>query len=217
MFSVSYHFDGLVQERRNFIANALELRLSCTNPSTFVADNMMTSSNGNIFRVTGHLCGEFTGPGDFPAHASDAGFWCFLWSVPEKWPSKQSLGRWFETRSRSLWRHRNESAKEWDTPCFANWPLSSRCVACMSQGQWSVQNNDILTHWPLGEVAVFSKYVIFKHFVASEQSVKLPSAKCRRKSLIQVMVWSRQANQTLPEPMSIQIYVAIWCQQTTMN
>ena len=27
---------------------------------------MTTSSNGNIFRVTGHLCGEFTGPGDFP-------------------------------------------------------------------------------------------------------------------------------------------------------
>ena len=26
---------------------------------------MMTSSNGNIFRVTGHLCGEFTG--EFPA------------------------------------------------------------------------------------------------------------------------------------------------------
>ena len=25
-------------------------------------DTMMTSSNGNIFRVTGHLCGEFTGP-----------------------------------------------------------------------------------------------------------------------------------------------------------
>ena len=27
------HFDGLVQERRNFIANALDLRLSCTNLS----------------------------------------------------------------------------------------------------------------------------------------------------------------------------------------
>ena len=26
-----------------------------------VSLNMMTSSNGNIFRVTGHLCGEFTG------------------------------------------------------------------------------------------------------------------------------------------------------------
>ena len=29
--------------------------------------NMMTSSNGKIFRVTGPLCGEFTGPGEFPA------------------------------------------------------------------------------------------------------------------------------------------------------
>ena len=29
--------------------------------------NMMTSSNGNIFRVTGPLCGEFTGAGEFPA------------------------------------------------------------------------------------------------------------------------------------------------------
>ena len=29
------HIDGLVQERRNSIANALELRLSCTNPSTY--------------------------------------------------------------------------------------------------------------------------------------------------------------------------------------
>ena len=31
--------------------------------------NMMTSSTGNIFRVTGHLCGEFTGPGEFPAQS----------------------------------------------------------------------------------------------------------------------------------------------------
>ena len=29
--------------------------------------DMMTSSNGNIFRVTGPLCGEFTGPGEIPA------------------------------------------------------------------------------------------------------------------------------------------------------
>ena len=27
---------------------------------------MMTSSNGNIFRVTGPLCGDFTDPGEFP-------------------------------------------------------------------------------------------------------------------------------------------------------
>ena len=45
---------------------------------------MMTSSNGNIFRVTGHLCGEFTGP-RWISHtkASDAELWCFLWSASE--------------------------------------------------------------------------------------------------------------------------------------
>ena len=33
---------------------------------TPVCNDMMTSSNENIFRVTGLLCGEFTGPGEFP-------------------------------------------------------------------------------------------------------------------------------------------------------
>ena len=45
---------------------------------------MMTSSNRNIFRVTGHLCGEFTAPRWIHrAKASDAELWCFLWSAPE--------------------------------------------------------------------------------------------------------------------------------------
>ena len=47
-------------------------------------DLMMTSSNGNIFRVTGHLCGEFTGHRWIPrTKASDAELWCFLWCAPE--------------------------------------------------------------------------------------------------------------------------------------
>ena len=32
------------------------------NMVNFLLTTIMTSSNGNIFRVTGHLCGEFTGP-----------------------------------------------------------------------------------------------------------------------------------------------------------
>ena len=44
-----------------------------------IAHVMLTSSNGNIFRVTGHLCGEFTGP----RWRSDAELWCFLWSASE--------------------------------------------------------------------------------------------------------------------------------------
>ena len=44
---------------------------------------MMTSSNGNIFRVTDPLCGEFTGLRWIPrTKASDAELWCFLWSAP---------------------------------------------------------------------------------------------------------------------------------------
>ena len=49
-----------------------------------ISVNMMTSSNGYIFRVTGPLCGEFTGHRWIPrTKASDAEFWCFPWSAPE--------------------------------------------------------------------------------------------------------------------------------------
>ena len=49
-----------------------------------VPESMMTSSNGNIFRVTGPLCGEFPGLRWSPrTKASDAELWFFLWSVPE--------------------------------------------------------------------------------------------------------------------------------------
>ena len=45
---------------------------------------MMTSSNGNMFRVTGPLCGKFTGDRWIPlTKASDAKLWCFLLSTSE--------------------------------------------------------------------------------------------------------------------------------------
>ena len=45
---------------------------------------MMTLSNGNIFRVTGYLCGEFTGYRWIPrTKGRDAELWCFLWSAPD--------------------------------------------------------------------------------------------------------------------------------------
>ena len=45
----------------------------------------MTSSNGNIFRVTGPLWGEYTGYRWIPlTKASDVELWCFLWSAPEQ-------------------------------------------------------------------------------------------------------------------------------------
>ena len=43
---------------------------------------MTSSSNGNIFRVTGPLCGEFTGPRWIPrTKASGTELWCFLRSA----------------------------------------------------------------------------------------------------------------------------------------
>ena len=45
---------------------------------------VMKSSNGTIFRVTGHLCGEFTGHRLISrSKASDAELRCFLLYVPE--------------------------------------------------------------------------------------------------------------------------------------
>ena len=45
---------------------------------------MMTSSDGNIFCITGPLCGEFTGRWIPPTKASDVELWCSLWSTPEQ-------------------------------------------------------------------------------------------------------------------------------------
>ena len=83
--------------------------------------SMMTSSNENISRVTGHLCGEFTGDrvtghlcGEFTGprwipltKASDAEFDVFFDLRLNKRLSKQSWGWWFEALSRPLWRHFN--------------------------------------------------------------------------------------------------------------
>ena len=71
--------------------------------------SMMTSSNGDILRVTGPLCGEFTGPGEFPTQRPvTRGFDVFFDLRLNKRLSKQSWGWWFETLSSSLWRHRND-------------------------------------------------------------------------------------------------------------
>ena len=65
----------------------------------------MTSSNGNIFRLTGLLCGDLTGPGEFPAHKPvTRNFDVFFDLRPNKRLSKQPWGRWFETTSWSLRR-----------------------------------------------------------------------------------------------------------------
>ena len=70
---------------------------------------MMTSSNGNIFRVTGHLCGKFTGHRWIPAQRPvTRTFDVFFDLCLNKRLSKQSWSWWFETLSLPLWRHCND-------------------------------------------------------------------------------------------------------------
>ena len=68
---------------------------------------MMTSSSGNVFRVTGPLCREFTGHRwILLTKASDGELRCFL--RLSKRLSTQSRRHWFETPSRTLWCHCND-------------------------------------------------------------------------------------------------------------
>ena len=69
---------------------------------------MMTSSNENILRVTGHLCGEFTSHCEFPAQRPvTRSFGVFFDLRLNERLSKQSRSWWFETPSCPLWRHSN--------------------------------------------------------------------------------------------------------------
>ena len=71
---------------------------------SYIARNhVMTSSNGNIFRVTGHLCREF-----LAQRPVTKGFAVFFELNRHKQLLKQSLGRWYETPSRLLWRRCND-------------------------------------------------------------------------------------------------------------
>ena len=80
--------------------------------SHYAANAMMTSSNGNIFRVTCPLCGEFTGPGEFPTQRPVTRSFdvCFDLRLNKRL-SKRPWGWWFETPPWSLWRHCNGTDK----------------------------------------------------------------------------------------------------------
>ena len=93
---------------------------------------MMTSSNGNIFRVTCLSWRESTGNRWIPlTKASDAELWCLFFDMRlNKRLKKQSRRRWFETPSRSLWCHYNVIGylghqSQWSYISVAEWVVSN--------------------------------------------------------------------------------------------
>ena len=111
--------------------------------------SMMTSSNGNIFHVTGSLCGEFIGHRWIPCtEDSDTELWCFLCSAPwmKERLSKQSRGWWFETPTCSLWCHCNDCRFShirhgWDTECFFVSSNSDPCYTYARMVLYEMSNN----------------------------------------------------------------------------
>ena len=79
--------------RRCVLCNVMFFSLLCIVQSHVF---MMTLSNGNSFRVTGPLCGEFTGPGEFPTQRPvTQSFHVFFNLRLNKRLSKQPWGWWF--------------------------------------------------------------------------------------------------------------------------
>ena len=83
--------------------NLKQTRSSKQKNGDFIRSYMMTSSNGSIFRIAGLLCGEI--PAQRPVTRS---FDVFFDLRLKQQLSKQWRRRWFETPSRSLWRHCTE-------------------------------------------------------------------------------------------------------------
>ena len=108
---------------------------------------IMTSSNGNIFRAIGPVCGEFTG--EFPSqNPVTQNFGVLIDLHLNKRLSKQSRRRWFETSSRSLWRHCND----YDGACLV-WQL--QMSACQIRARpratdWHRYHDDVIKwkHFP---------------------------------------------------------------------
>ena len=94
------------------VVHFTELAMRKAFPCHNVVMLIMTSPDGSIFRVTASLCGEFTGDRWIPLiKVSDAELWCFFDLRLNKWLSNQWRRRWFETPSRSLWRHCNVTSE----------------------------------------------------------------------------------------------------------
>ena len=106
-----FHLPNWCPQMHLYIARGHD---SCNDIGPPSAQRMITSSDESIFRVTGLLCGEFTGHRWIPAQRPvTRRFDVFFYLCPNNWLSKQWRRWWFETPSRLVWRHCNGQAITW--------------------------------------------------------------------------------------------------------
>ena len=115
----------------------------------------MTSSNRNIFCVTGHLCREFTGDRWIPStKASDAELWCLICTWLNDWVNNREAGdlkcyrTHYDVTVMSQWETALlcNGVSHWlgtslDQPCNAKTSSGSVMTKLMST-TWSVVNFD---------------------------------------------------------------------------
>ena len=112
----------------------------------------MTTSNGNIFRVTGLLCGEFIGHRWIPyTRASDAELWCFFDLRLNKRLGKQSWGWRFDTLSRPLWRYCNVNMIRDE---MLSLPVSSPRRDVAHQWEWRSGTSCPLVHYLICDILI---------------------------------------------------------------
>ena len=87
----------------------LRFRLWCVREQTFLITPTMITSSMEIFSALLAICaGNSPVHGEFPAQRPvTRSFGIFFYLHPNKRLSKQSLGWWFGTPQRPLWRHGN--------------------------------------------------------------------------------------------------------------
>ena len=116
-----------------------------SSPTSIFPVFMMTSSNGNMFRVTGFCAGNSPATsgnspvtGEFSSHRPvTRSFDVFFDLRLNRQLSKQSRCRWFETPSRSLW-------------CHCNVVPNSDPVIRAAMGSFGVQRVTLVQFW-IGE------------------------------------------------------------------
>ena len=140
---------------------------------------MMTSSNANIFRVTGPLCGEFT-PSQRPEARS---FDVFFDMRLNKRLSKQSRRRWFETPSSSLWRHCNDNgnvvlltASHRSLLCFS----TNNIIRVRSHVRFVRNPHGLLHFWLVTFQQEWSHGVRCGAVRPANQAKKLPQPPCQK-------------------------------------
>ena len=156
----------------------------------------MTSSNGNIIRVTGHLYGEFTGHRWIHRKRSvTRRFDVFFDLLLNKRLGKQWWGWWFETPSWSLWRHGNVC-----TQFALHCVLSQFGVVLIHilQGH-SIHYNDVIMSTIASQITILTIVYSIVHWSTDQSSALLAFVRGIHRRRGNVSIWWRHHVTSYPE------------------